>query len=237
MTHPVRTSTGWHDVATRLTGPVVTDVAAHFRSRWNEVTAQHIPPPVPQPKTGSVELQMLRTIPDATYRFAPRGEFSILDAYLRALGSAQEFVYLENQFLWSTEIVDVLVNKLRRPPSADFRIVLVLPTRPSSGADTTRGQLGRLLEADDGQRLLPATVRSHEAGTHGPIYVHAKVGIVDDRWLTIGSANLNEHSLFNDTEVNVLSSGPGAGPENPPAAVVGAPRAPGGRDSTVPRPW
>ncbi len=124
---------------------------------------------------------------------------------MRALGSAQEFVYLENQFLWSTEIVDVLVNKLRRPPSADFRIVLVLPTRPSSGADTTRGQLGRLLEADDGQRLLPATVRSHEAGTHGPIYVHAKVGIVDDRWLTIGSANLNEHSLFNDTEVNVLS--------------------------------
>ena len=36
------------------------------------------------------------------------------------------------------------------------------------------------------------------------VYVHAKVGIVDDRWLTLGSANLNEHSLFNDTEVNVV---------------------------------
>jgi len=35
--------------------------------------------------------------------------------------------------------------------------------------------------------------------------VHAKVGIVDDRWLTIGSANLNEHSLFNDTEMNVVA--------------------------------
>ena len=34
--------------------------------------------------------------------------------------------------------------------------------------------------------------------------MHAKVGIVDDRWLTVGSANLNEHSLFNDTEVNVV---------------------------------
>jgi phosphatidylserine/phosphatidylglycerophosphate/cardiolipin synthase-like enzyme len=34
--------------------------------------------------------------------------------------------------------------------------------------------------------------------------VHAKVGIVDDRWLTVGSANLNDHSLFNDTEVNVV---------------------------------
>ena len=41
-----------------------------------------------------------------------------------------------------------------------------------------------------------------------PIYVHAKVGIVDDRWLTIGSANLNEHSLFNDTEMNIVCHDP-----------------------------
>ena len=40
------------------------------------------------------------------------------------------------------------------------------------------------------------------------MYVHAKVGIVDDRWLTVGSANLNEHSLFNDTEMNVVTCDP-----------------------------
>ena len=37
------------------------------------------------------------------------------------------------------------------------------------------------------------------------MYVHAKIGIVDDAWLTLGSANLNEHSLFNDTEMNVVA--------------------------------
>ncbi len=37
------------------------------------------------------------------------------------------------------------------------------------------------------------------------MYVHAKIGIVDDRWFTIGSANLNEHSLFNDSEVNLVT--------------------------------
>jgi phosphatidylserine/phosphatidylglycerophosphate/cardiolipin synthase-like enzyme len=37
------------------------------------------------------------------------------------------------------------------------------------------------------------------------LYVHAKVGIVDDRWLTVGSANLNAHSLLNDTEMNVVT--------------------------------
>ena len=38
--------------------------------------------------------------------------------------------------------------------------------------------------------------------------MHAKVGIVDDRWLTLGSANLNAHSFFNDTEVNVVTCDP-----------------------------
>jgi phosphatidylserine/phosphatidylglycerophosphate/cardiolipin synthase-like enzyme len=32
--------------------------------------------------------------------------------------------------------------------------------------------------------------------------------VVDDRWLTVGSANLNEHSLFNDTEMNVVTHDP-----------------------------
>ena len=41
-----------------------------------------------------------------------------------------------------------------------------------------------------------------------PIYVHAKIAIVDDNWLTIGSANLNEHSLFNDTEMNIVTRDP-----------------------------
>jgi phosphatidylserine/phosphatidylglycerophosphate/cardiolipin synthase-like enzyme len=39
--------------------------------------------------------------------------------------------------------------------------------------------------------------------------VHAKVAVIDDKWLTVGSANLNEHSLFNDTEMNVVCCDPG----------------------------
>jgi phosphatidylserine/phosphatidylglycerophosphate/cardiolipin synthase-like enzyme len=40
------------------------------------------------------------------------------------------------------------------------------------------------------------------------VYVHAKVGIVDDEWLTVGSANLNGHSFFNDSEVNAVVRDP-----------------------------
>ena len=52
---------------------------------------------------------------------------------------------------------------------------------------------------------MAVTVRQRTGAVTGPLYVHAKVGIVDDRWLTVGSANLNEHSLFNDTEVDVVT--------------------------------
>ncbi len=203
--HPPRSPMGWHDAALRLHGPAVADVSRHFIQRWGEVTGELLPQPVEPAEAGSSAVQILRTVPERTYQFAPRGEFTILDAYMGALSSAEHFIYLENQFLWSPEVVDVLAAKLERPPRHNFRVLLLLPAKPSNGADTTRGQLGRLLDADAGAgRLLATTIVGHHGEEKAPVYVHAKVGIVDDRWLTIGSANLNEHSLFNDTEMNVL---------------------------------
>ncbi|HEV2779980.1 MAG TPA: phospholipase D family protein [Actinophytocola sp.] len=202
--HPADRPLGWHDVTARLSGPVVADVADHFRRRWNEITGEQLPPPAVPEQAGGTTAQLIRTIPERTYEFAPRGEFTLLDGYLRALRSARRLVYLENQFLWSPEITEILIDKLRRPPDPAFRVVLLLPRRPSNGADTTRGQLARLIDADDGgRRLLGATITAHDGERSAPVYVHAKIGIVDDEWMTIGSANLNEHSLFNDTEVNV----------------------------------
>jgi phosphatidylserine/phosphatidylglycerophosphate/cardiolipin synthase-like enzyme len=64
--------------------------------------------------------------------------------------------------------------------------------------------LAHLADADaDHGRFLATTIDAMTGSTVDELYVHAKIGIVDDRWLTIGSANLNAHSFFNDTEVNV----------------------------------
>ena len=201
--HPARGEIGWHDAAARLEGPVVTDVAEHFALRWREVTGETLPAPRAAEPAGETEAQLLRTVPERVYDALPRGDFRILEAYTAALRGAQRLVYLESQFLWSPEIVAILADKLRRPPSDAFRLVVLLPARPNDGADDTRGQLGVLAAADDrAGRFLACTVR--QRGTpRKSVYVHAKIGIVDDEWLTLGSANLNEHSLFNDTEVNV----------------------------------
>jgi phosphatidylserine/phosphatidylglycerophosphate/cardiolipin synthase-like enzyme len=210
--HPARGRLGWHDATARLRGPAVADVAAHFAARWSEVAADPAPAPpaAPPAAAGDVEVQVVRTLPERQYDFLPHGDFRILEAYLRALRSAERLVYLESQFLWAPEVVDTLAAKLREPPHPDFRVIVVLPSRANNGQEDTRGQLAILADADrDGHRLLAATISARTGRTVDRVYVHAKIGIVDDRWLTIGSANLNAHSLFNDSEMNLVVCDPG----------------------------
>jgi len=208
--HPPRSHIGWHDACARIEGPAVMDVAESFRMRWHEVSGEQLRPVAPSDPAGDIELQVVRTIPERVYAAVPRGDFRILESYVRALRAAERFVYIENQFLWSPEIETVLVDKLTNPPHPDFRLVLVLPAKANTGADDTRGVLGELIEADaDAGRLLACTLYARSGALTDHVYIHAKIAIVDDAWLTLGSANLNEHSLFNDTEMNIVLHDPG----------------------------
>jgi phosphatidylserine/phosphatidylglycerophosphate/cardiolipin synthase-like enzyme len=207
--HVARARVGWHDLSVRIEGPAVADVAEHFRMRWWEVTGEKLRPASTPGKSGDIEAQIVRTVPERIYGAVPRGDFRILESYIGALRGARELIYLENQFLWSPEIATILRDKLRRPPSDEFRMLVVLPVRANTGTDDTRGTLGELVEADDGAgRFLACTLYARHGALSDPVYVHAKVGIVDDAWLTVGSANLNDHSLFNDTEMNVVTHDP-----------------------------
>jgi phosphatidylserine/phosphatidylglycerophosphate/cardiolipin synthase-like enzyme len=206
--HTARRRLGWHDVATRLRGPAVADVNDHFRLRWHELTGEELPATPPPPAAGDTTVQVLRTVAEDMYDALPHGDFRILEAYARALRAARELIYIENQFLWSPELVGIIADKLRNPPTPDFRVVILLPARANNGQEDTRGQLSVLVAADDGaERMLAATLRAltPSATRVDPVYVHAKVMVVDDRWLIVGSANINAHSLFNDTEMCVAT--------------------------------
>jgi phosphatidylserine/phosphatidylglycerophosphate/cardiolipin synthase-like enzyme len=213
--HPRREGLGWHDTAVRLEGPIVADVAQHFLVRWHAVAENGLAKPAGSNGSGiseGVEAQFVRTVPERLYDPIRDGEWSILESYLRALRGAERLVYLESQFLWSPELTFVLAEKLRQPPCDDFRVIAVLPAQPNNGADDSRGQVGLLIDADkscdDTTRFLACTL--YQPGPGGnPVYVHSKAAVIDDAWVTIGSANLNEHSLFNDTEANVVVRDPG----------------------------
>jgi phosphatidylserine/phosphatidylglycerophosphate/cardiolipin synthase-like enzyme len=208
--HPARAAVGWHDASSMFSGPAVADVDDHFAMRWREVTGDAIPRADSPRAHGDVELQVVRTVPDGVYESLPRGDFRLVESYLRALRSAERLVYLESQFLWSPEVSTILAEKLESPPSDRFRLLVILPAKPNNGQEDTRGALADLVEADRGAgRFLACTLYARQGALADPVYVHAKIGIVDDRWITLGSANLNEHSLFNDTEMNIVSHDPG----------------------------
>lgn len=216
----------WHDVQLRLQGPAVADVSWTFRERWEDPHALDTPTPwrvmrhvlsrkpaqrgdlaspdrVPSMR-GSHAVQVLRTYPARRrpYPFAPSGERSIARAYVKAFGRARSLVYIEDQYLWSLDATRALCDALRRNP--ELRCVVVIPRYPDpSGVLGAASRFGRWrvereLARAGGDRVAFFDLENDE-GT--PIYVHAKVCIVDDHWMTVGSDNLNRRSWTHDSEV------------------------------------
>lgn len=210
--HPLRFGRGWHDAALRVKGEVVADLEASFAQRWEAVTGERDLPhraPALEPDWDTPS-QVVRTIPSRTYPFARRGEFGIAHAYLAAIAGARRFIYLENQYLWSADIVEALIEAMNRDAAEPCRVVIVLPARADMGKHDNDQHVERLRRADGGRGIFQAYSLysgGPASGPHGldfrPVYVHAKVAIVDDEWYMVGSANLNRRGLATDTELNV----------------------------------
>ncbi|TCC53797.1 phospholipase [Kribbella capetownensis] len=214
----------WHDVMFELRGPVVGDLLRCFVERWDDAHPldrrtpyrmviqrlarmprhpEDLPEAFPDPSAaGPHAVQVLRTYAHKHpgFPFAPGGEHSIARGYLKAFGRARSLIYLEDQYLWSTEVTLCLREALVRSP--ELRIIAVVPRYPDqdgrlSGPPARYAQLEamRLLESD---RVAIYNLEN-EAGV--PIYVHAKVCIIDDQWLTCGSDNFNRRSWTNDSEL------------------------------------
>ena len=150
-------------------------------------------------------MQILRTYPAKrpAYPFAPKGERSIARAYTHAFARARRLIYIEDQYFWSDVVADALAGALRREP--ELRVIGVVPRYPEkdsrvSGPPEKYGQrlAWEVLHEAGGDRFALFDLERAEGS---PIYVHAKVCVVDDTWMTIGSDNLNRRSWTHDSEI------------------------------------
>jgi phosphatidylserine/phosphatidylglycerophosphate/cardiolipin synthase-like enzyme len=217
----------WHDIQLAVRGPAVGDLEAVFRERWcdpapltrnpvrrlgdllhgDDTWPGPLPPQLPDPPAcGTHAVQVLRTYPYRRrgYPFAPRGERSVARAYLKALSQARHLVYLEDQYLWSAEVAAPFARALAARP--ELRMIAVVPMHPDQDGRLARATHARArgaalaaLRTAARDRLAVYSIENR-AGT--PIYVHAKVCVVDDRWATVGSDNLNLRSWTHDSEVS-----------------------------------
>lgn len=224
----------WHDVQLAITGPAVGDVETVFRERWDDPrTLSHsplrwladrvrrdnpavkpLPPQHPDPEpAGTHPLQLLRTYPARAggYSFAPRGERSIARGYAKAINQARHLIYVEDQYLWSPEVAETLAAALER--QSQLFLMAVLPHFPDQDGRLSRppNLVGRESAIATLRKRAPGRVSFYglESPDGVPVYVHAKVCIIDDQWASVGSDNFNRRSWTHDSEVTAAVCDPG----------------------------
>ncbi len=220
----------WHDVQVMIHGPAVHDVESVFRERWEDPTplsqapwrrlADRIrrldtsPDPLPEqrsapPEAGPHVVQLLRTYPNLRhgrdYPFARGGERSVARGYSKAVARAERIVYVEDQYFWGHDVAEVFAPTLRDHP--ELRLVVVIPLVPDiAGLNRVPQFLGRERALDTLMRIAPGRVAAYGIENHAgtPVYVHAKVCVIDDIWASTGSDNFNRRSWTHDSELSAV---------------------------------
>jgi phosphatidylserine/phosphatidylglycerophosphate/cardiolipin synthase-like enzyme len=217
-----------HDLTVRIEGPAVADLLDDFTDRWAQaVHAQQrsysrrmivglrslfgnpddpeLPAcaRMPAPR-GDHWVQVVRT--------TPGGEDGILGAYVRAIRNARRYIYIENQYFRSPLIGEELRTALRNNPALRLAVVV----RPVNDGNKslvdpsgywTAHTLDLIREVRPEFQLTRLVVWAHDADERlvfQDVDVHAKIMIVDDVWLTVGSANIHDRGFQSEGELNIV---------------------------------
>jgi len=202
----------WHDVTMLMEGDVAAALGDLGRSRWERAGGGHMEPCAPQSESAwpedldaefrDVEIGIART--RAHYRDC--GEVrEIENLFAEQIAGAKRFIYAESQYFASRRIAEAIALRLAAPDPPE--IVLINPVTAEgwleqAAMDTARVRLLHAIgEQDPGDRFrifVPLTTGGAQ------IYVHAKLMIVDDEIIRVGSANMNNRSMGLDSECDVF---------------------------------
>ncbi len=216
----------WHDAQLAVQGPAVGDLEFCFRERWDDRNplsrdplgilhdlmrhtdrkASPLPPmPADPAPCGTHAVQVLRTyaLRRGGYPFAPHGERSVARGFRKAIQRARRLIYIEDQFVWSTEVANVFAAALVASPSLHLIVLLPRYFDQASTLTLRPNQVGReqavsVLKDAAGDRVAIYDIENL-AGV--PVYVHAKISVIDDVWASVGSDNFNRRSWSHDSEI------------------------------------
>lgn len=213
-----------HEVMTLVDGAPARALGQLFRDRWRRATRESLPEPetVPPPAWPAFVKPDFRqaTVGLSRSVAAWRQVEQVRESealYLASFAAARRCIYLENQYFTSPIMAEALAARLGEPRGPE--VVLVSTEHSPSyfdqmTMDRTRSVfLKRLQDADKYGRFHAYSPTTSLGRT---IIVHAKMAIIDDVLLRVGSSNLNNRSFGFDTEVDLsieASRGAGAAPE------------------------
>jgi len=210
----------WHDATTALSGPAAAALGELCRDRWRRAGGKLVAAPLPADQCWpedlpadftDVAVAISRTRPEMP-DIPPIREIERL--YLDLIARAEHWIYAESQYFASRKIAEALARRLEEPDGPE--IVILNPVTAEGwlepiAMDTARAQLIEAIRPHDKRGRLRLY---HPYTADGaPVYVHAKVTIIDGKILRVGSSNFNNRSLRLDTECDVTidSTLPGNG--------------------------
>ena len=209
-----------HDLQMAVSGEAAAALAELARGRWAEATGETLPPARgPNDLWPDAIALWLTDVPVGIARTRPEmdgepgvSEVAALNA--AALAAARRSVYIEAQYLGARPVADRLAALLER---ADGPEIVILVWRQAIGwlerfaMGSNRDRLLRRLAAADRHGRLRAYWLAAPGESEREINLHAKLLIVDDSFVRIGSSNLNNRSLGLDTECDLAieASDPG----------------------------
>jgi phospholipase D1/2 len=209
----------WHDATMAVSGDAARALGDLARQRWKIATGQELAPastpageePWPEglePHFRRVPLAISRT----RAKEAEVTEVREVEAlFADMIGAAKKHVYIETQYFSSRIIAEAIAKRLEEPLGPEF--VVVNPKTALGWLDeevmgAARAELFEALARRDPHKRFRIYSPVTEGGAD--IYVHAKIMIVDDVALRVGSANFNNRSMGLDTECDVTLDGSGS---------------------------
>jgi len=201
----------WHDATMAMEGPVAAALGELARTRWRCATDVALPPvsgrdycwpPSLEPDFTARRVAIARTAPD----YKALEECREIEAlYIDLVARARAFIYAENQYFASRRIAQAIAARMAELDGPE--IVLVCAENADGwleqvAMDNARARLWQAIRRSDPARRFRIYHPVSRSGA--PIYVHAKIMIVDDEVLRVGSSNWNNRSLGLDTECDAV---------------------------------
>lgn len=203
----------FHDVQMMVDGEAARALALLARRRWchakggePEVRPEGDPwPDACAPDFTDVDVGIARTQP----RYHEEEEVREVEAlFVETIGRAERSIYIENQFTTCTTVAAALARRLRDRPGLE--VVIVAPRSHDSFVERRTMRNGRLrfwrivkTAGGDRVRLLYPSIAATEGTDATHTMIHSKIMVVDDSFLRVGSANINNRSMGADTECDL----------------------------------
>jgi len=200
----------WHDAAMAVQGDIARALSEYAVQHWldaggkkpNAVTARaDCWPTGLEPEFTDCPMAVARSLPEMDDQ---QGVYEIENLCLDLIAAAKHFIYAESQYFASARIAAAIADRLSEESGPE--VIIVNPQSAegwleSEIMDSTRARLYEAVRARDRQDRFRMFHPFNAAGT--PIYVHAKILIVDDQYIRVGSSNFNNRSLGFDSECDV----------------------------------